>query len=254
MADLPTNILSLPSGAIRKCFTPLENNPEIMSGLSWRLGLSRTVKFIDIYSIDESEIIAMIPRPCYGLLLVFPVNKASETFRTQEDKTLDAYDGFGEEEVIWFQQTIGTGCGIIALLHCLLNGKARSFVGVESDLGKLYQEILPMQPLQRANALCSSHALEIANELAAREGQSEVVAANTPMDLHFVCFTKSGTGNLWELDGRRKGPLIRGRLRADEDVLDETALNMGIRSFLKREAESGCQDLRFSLIGLVPAS
>ena len=57
-----------------------------------------------------------------------------------------------------------TGCGIIALLHGLLNGKPRSFVEVESDLGELYLQTLPMQPLQRANALCSSHAFEIANE------------------------------------------------------------------------------------------
>jgi hypothetical protein len=32
-----------------------ENNPESMSALGWRLGLSRAVKFIGIYRIDEPE-------------------------------------------------------------------------------------------------------------------------------------------------------------------------------------------------------
>lgn len=70
-----------------------ENNPESMSALGWRLALSRAVKFTGIYRIDEPEMIAMIPRPCYGLLLVCPVNKASGTSHNQEDKTFNADDG-----------------------------------------------------------------------------------------------------------------------------------------------------------------
>jgi len=52
------------------------------------------------------------------------------------------------------------------------------------------------------------------------------------------------------MDGRRKGPLDRGELSADEDVLSEKALDLGVRSFLKREAEAGGRELRFSLIVL----
>lgn len=73
------------------------------------------------------------------------------------------------------------------------------------------------------------------------------------MDLHYVCFVKSGDDRLWEMDGRRKGPLERGVLAADEDVLSEKALNLGVRSFLKREQEAGGGDLRFSLIALAPS-
>ena len=52
------------------------------------------------------------------------------------------------------------------------------------------------------------------------------------------------------MDGRRKGPLNRGPLSPDEDVLSDNALNMGVRSFLQRETEAGGGDLRFSLIAL----
>ena len=61
---------------------------------------------------------------------------------------------------------------------------------------------------------------------------------------------KSQNNQLWELDGRRKGPLNRGQLSVDEDVLSEKALDLGVRSFLKRETAAGGGDLRFSLITL----
>jgi ubiquitin carboxyl-terminal hydrolase L3 len=71
------------------------------------------------------------------------------------------------------------------------------------------------------------------------------------VDLHYVCFVKSeGSGSLWELDGRRKGPLNRGQLEAGDDVLSEQALDLGVRAFLKREEEAGGGDLRFGLIVL----
>ena len=73
------------------------------------------------------------------------------------------------------------------------------------------------------------------------------------MELHYVCFVKNDDGHLWELDGRRKGPLDRGSLGAEDDVLSPKALDLGVRSFLKREAEAGGGELRFSLIVLAPS-
>ncbi len=55
------------------------------------------------------------------------------------------------------------------------------------------------------------------------------------------------------MDGRRKGPLNRGTLQEDEDVLSEKALDLGVRRFLKREADVGEGELRFSLITLAPS-
>lgn len=52
------------------------------------------------------------------------------------------------------------------------------------------------------------------------------------------------------MDGRRKGPLDRGQLGEGEDVLSEKALDLGVRSFLKREEEAGGGELRFSLMVL----
>lgn len=66
------------------------------------------------------------------------------------------------------------------------------------------------------------------------------------MDLHYVCFVKGTDGALYELDGRRKGPIKRGELAEDEDVLSSKGLSMGALRFLEREGA----DLRFSAVAL----
>lgn len=71
------------------------------------------------------------------------------------------------------------------------------------------------------------------------------------MDLHYVCFVKSRKNNhLYELDGRRKGPLDRGFLGSDDDVLCEKAIRV-VQDFIDREKESG--RLHFSLVTLAPS-
>lgn len=66
------------------------------------------------------------------------------------------------------------------------------------------------------------------------------------MDLHYVCFVKANNGTLWELDGRRKGPIDLGKLDENEDVLSEKALTLGPRAFLER----GGDDPRFTAVAL----
>ena len=45
----------------------------------------------------------------------------------------------------------------------------------------------------------------------------------------------------------------RGKLEDGEDVLDEKALQLGPKRFLKREEEAGGGELRFSLLALGPS-
>jgi ubiquitin carboxyl-terminal hydrolase L3 len=102
-----------------------------MSALVHKLGLSANLAFHDVYSIDEPELLAFVPRPAHALLLVFPVSETYEKFRVQEDKDRPEYQGHGpEEEVVWYKQTIGNACGLIGLLHGVSNGTARSNIGM----------------------------------------------------------------------------------------------------------------------------
>ena len=110
-----------------------------------------------------------------------------------------------------------------------------------------------MNPEERANLLYESEVLESAHQSAATEGNSSMPSASDSVDLHFVCFVKSKENHLWELDGRRKGPINRGIINSEDDVLSPRALDLGVRNFLNREQSTGGSDLRFSLIVLSPA-
>ncbi|MCJ1472319.1 ubiquitinyl hydrolase 1 [Lambiella insularis] len=237
--------------ASNKRFVPLENNPEVMSSLLHQLGMSKSIGFHDVYSIDDPELLAFVPRPAYALLLVFPVNERYEKFRSSEDSGKPEYKGSGpEEEVMWFKQTIGNACGLIALLHGASNGPVKKFIEPGSDLEHLLQEAIPLKPIPRADLLYESRALESAHQSAAQKGDTVAPSADDHIELHYVCFVKSADNNLWEMDGRRIGPLKRGQLGPEEDVLSEKALELGVKSFLRREQEAGGGELRFSLVAL----
>lgn len=113
-------------------------------------------------------------------------------------------------------------------------------------------EALPLAPEPRAHLLETTPAIASAHESAAAQGDTAALSATASVDLHFVAFIKSAQNNLWELDGRRKGPLNRGNLDAEDDVLTDKALQLGVKAFLKREEEAGGGDLRFSLLALAP--
>ncbi|KAF2721585.1 cysteine proteinase [Polychaeton citri CBS 116435] len=238
----------------RRKFIPLENNPEVMTALMHKLGLSSSLQFHDVYSIDEPDLLAFVPRPALALLLVFPVSNTYEKFRQEEDSGKEAYEGSGSNEpVIWYKQTIGNACGLMGLLHAASNGAARQQIQNGSALDDFVRQAIPLRPRERADLLENTEALENAHQAAGAQGDTTAPDANDDVDLHYVCFVKDERDrHLWEMDGRRKGPIDRGLLGADGDVLSDAALDKGVRSFLKREQEAGGGELRFSLICLAP--
>ncbi|OBU00220.2 ubiquitinyl hydrolase 1 [Pseudogymnoascus verrucosus] len=247
----------------RKTFVPLENNPQIMTTLLHSLGLSPSLALHDVFSLTDPSLLAFVPRPASALLLVFPVSEGYEKYRREEDEGLSEYTGkgfaidagegkLGEEEggneggVLWFRQTIRNSCGLMALLHAAGNGSAREFVDPDSTLGQLLKDATPLPPTERADLLYNSPSLEAAHSASAQQGDTAAPPADDIVELHFVTFVVVN-GKLWELDGRRKGPICRGEV-GDEDVLGEKALEMGPRRFVGREEG----ELRFSVVALGP--
>ena len=115
-----------------------------------------------------------------------------------------------------------------------------------SDLHKLQEAATPLAPTERSALIEKTPALATAHHEAASKGDTAAPDAQDDIDLHYVCFVKTEDGTLWELDGRRKGPLNRGQLGKDEDVLSSKALTEGPLRFLEREGA----DLRFSCVAL----
>ncbi|KNG46037.1 ubiquitin carboxyl-terminal hydrolase isozyme l3 [Stemphylium lycopersici] len=240
----------------KKLFTVLENNPDVMNHLAHDLGLDTdAVSFHDVYSLTDPDMLAFIPRPVLALLVIIPLTPTWHKARTAEDRDKAEYTGKGADEpVIWFKQTIGNACGSIGLVHCLLNSAASKYIAPSSTLDKIREDALPKPIWERARVLEDSEAFEKAHADAAKLGDT---ASPTPVSdehtgQHFVAFVKAADGHLWELEGSRMGPLDRGRLASDEDVLSPAALEKGIERLMRIESEKG-GDLRFSVIALAPS-
>jgi len=223
-----------------------------MNKLSAKLGLSSELEFYDVYSLDEPELLAHIPRPALALLVIIPLTPAWDRARKAEDASKEPYAGSGPDEpVIWFKQTIGHACGSIGLLHSVFNGPAVNFIKPDSDLATIRSLAIPLDMTKRAEMLYNSEPFERAHKSVEFAGDSEADPTGEREGGHFVSFVKSG-GKLWELEGSRNGPLERGSLSDEEDVLSPRALEMGIKRIMELNAGEGGESLSFSCIALAP--
>jgi ubiquitin carboxyl-terminal hydrolase L3 len=221
-----------------------------MNALATKLGLSPTLEFHDVYSLDSQAELAQIPRPALALLVIIPLTTSWAQNRETEDADKEAYTGYGADEpVIWFKQTIGHACGSIGLLHSVINGPAVGFIIPGSDLDKIRKDAIPLPMNERAEMLYNNTAFETAHKSAEQDGDSYTDEEVKRGGGHFVSFVKSG-GKLWELEGNRKGPLERGTLGEDEDVLSPRALEMGIKRIIEMSKSEGGEGLLFSCIAL----
>lgn len=217
----------------KKTFIPLENNPSVFTGLIHDLGVSSTLGFHDIYSLDEPDLLALVPKPVHAIIFIAP---GGVYYRVHPDGTPTelTYDGTNKDEpVMWFKQTIGHSCGLMALIHSIANGTARQSITPGSLLDQLLKEAAPLKPLPRAAVLYDSIELERAHMAAARTGDSKAPSSEEPNGYHFLAFVKGENGHLWEMDGSWDGPIDHGKLPEDGDLLSEKALDMGIRKYVK---------------------
>lgn len=113
----------------RKHFLPLESNPDIFTELLHKLGVSSSLSFEDVLSLD-AEFLSFVPRPVHALILVFPTTEKYEQRVADEDLDAeDVLDGDGQAEVVFFRQTINNACGLYAILHAVCNGETRHSFG-----------------------------------------------------------------------------------------------------------------------------
>jgi len=230
----------------KKTFIPLENNPEVFTGLIHDLGVSPELGFYDVYSLDEPALLAMVPRPVRALIFIAPANVYYRLHSEGKPKQL-TYNATGDEEpVIWWKQTIGHACGLMALIHSIANGSAREYVKPGSLLAKLVDESLPLQPEPRAKVLYNSMELERAHMAAARTGDSKAPSSEEPNGYHFLAFVPGKDGHLYELDGSWDGPIDHGILLDGDDMLSEKVLEMGVKKYV-RLAEGSVE---YSLVAL----
>jgi ubiquitin carboxyl-terminal hydrolase L3 len=111
----------------RKQFTPLESNPTVFNSLLRSLGAPKPLTFVDVYSLTEPVLLAMIPRPIHALVLILPFDLPTYYSEKQaEDAVQKEYVGDEtDDHVCFIRQTIHNACGMWAVLHAVCNGEAR---------------------------------------------------------------------------------------------------------------------------------
>ncbi|KAF2622336.1 cysteine proteinase [Macroventuria anomochaeta] len=214
-----------------------------------KLGISKSLCFQDVLSLDDPELLRFLPRPVHALILVFPTTEAYERRIKVEDFESKNYpDGSDDEDVVSFRQTTNNACGLYAILHAVCNGDVRNSFGELADMtepsspmGHLSRTCLPLRHSERALALENEQKLERAYADVAKKGDTEAPA--NPEDESHI------NGHLYQLDGDRKRPIELAFLEAEEDVLSEKCLAV-IRVMTTWEEDN----LSFSLMALVEQS
>lgn len=92
--------------------------------------------------------------------------------------------------------------------------------------------------------------LETIYNKAAVRGSISPPRAEDEVDLHYVCFIRSPSGSIYEMDGDANGPVKTNIvIKQNEDMLEASALEC-----VKRCIARGDGDMNYSLLALVPNS
>ncbi|XWS62035.1 hypothetical protein CRYUN_Cryun07bG0176300 [Craigia yunnanensis] len=203
-----------------KRWLPLEANPEVMNQFLCGLGLPEDeAECCDVYGLED-ELLAMVPQPVLAVLFLFPITSQTEEERLRQDNEKRGVIS----KVYYMKQTVGNACGTIGLLHSVGN------ITSEIKLRKLGLMFC-------AAFLEKDREMEVAHSVAATAGETE---ASNNADTHFICFT-CVDGELYELDGRKSGPISHGASSPSSLLQDAAKV---IKGMIQKNPES----LNFNVI------
>ncbi|XP_009369143.2 ubiquitin carboxyl-terminal hydrolase 3 [Pyrus x bretschneideri] len=203
-----------------KRWLPLEANPDVMNQFLWGLGLQEDeAECFDVYGLD-GELLEMVPKPVLAVLFLYPL-----TAKTEEERMMQANEKQEPKGSVYFmKQTVGNACGTIGLLHAVGNITSEIKLVEDSFLDRFFKKTASMDPLQRAAFLESDTEMEVAHSVAAHGGDTE---ASDNVDTHFICFA-CVDGELYELDGRKSGPISHGPSSPDSLLQDAAKVIQGM--------------------------
>jgi len=233
---------SAPDAKAKKVWLPLESDPELLDKYMYGLGVKPTVRFAEVYGLDE-ELLGLVPRPVHAVMMLFPVSEESEKARIEEAERLKSEGYEAPSKIFWMKQIVGNACGTIALIHALANNR-ESGAKVVLKEGKFLSKFLSQVESQGADpavALEEDDDIEQQHQEIATEAKSDPNAQIND-DLHFIAFVNVD-GIMYELDGRKTGPIPHGPV--GDDLL-ASAVRVA-QEFVARKPS----DPRFSLLALV---
>ncbi|ODV81020.1 cysteine proteinase [Suhomyces tanzawaensis NRRL Y-17324] len=232
---------------------PLESNPAIFTDLANNVGLSPILEFHDVYSLTDEALMAFLPSPIYGIILLFPLTKSYENYRKQEDaKRAGDYHNELLHKVKWFKQTIGNGCGLYALLHILSNLPSDFIIknlkldqllaGIDDNASNISVEEIATLVEQLESSI------KLSDNFGQR-GQTEAPRAEDPIELHFITFIKGKDNHLYELDGRRNGPIDLGESNSESNILKDPKIAQKVQFYIDNTDEVNKHNFAIMAIG-----
>jgi ubiquitin carboxyl-terminal hydrolase L3 len=234
----------------------LEANPDVLNDMASSMGVDMSrFAFQDVFGLD-AELLAFINQPVLAVILLYPLTDASEASRLRElERCPAAVLTDAPEDLFYMKQTIGNACGTIALVHCLANVSIRGG-SVDCDalmreqgefLDRFMGEVGEMTPEEIGSYMEAGRGaagtLETLHAASAQEGSTNAPGVDEEVNLHFVAFVEKG-GGLWELDGRRAGPIRHG------EVDGENFMHRVAEVVKEEYVEKGNGSLNFNLIAL----
>ena len=187
------------------------------------------VEFVDVVSLDDA---ALVPRPCFALILLFPSTGGSDPRRKRR---LDDVRRSGQQvspRLRFIQQCRGGTCGTIAVAHAALNARGllnnqKSRPGPLLRWARSAPVKRALDAAERSATFAEDAGIRLCHEACAgpvpgRDGtgtstQQAAGAARSSSRAatghHFVCFTAMD-GALYELDGRNPFPIRVAELPA----------------------------------------
>ena len=219
--------------------------------------------FVDVFATEEWAL-AMIPQPVAAVLFLYPLTEVQRQHNDSLTTTTTRNDN--NNNPLWFiHQRIGNACGTIGLLHALLNAHPALHVRPESWLDQ-FQTACPrgMHPDQKAQILEADARIATLHDQATSSARSATSRGNLEdrIENHFVALVcadggggstpstlndPSPTNNslLYELDGRRAGPLLHGSTCPETLLPDACRV---IRKYMDRDPT----EIRFTILALAP--
>ena len=227
---------------------PLESNPVLMNDYIEKLGFhSDLYNFVDVFATEEWAL-SMIPQPVVAVIFLYPLTEKQlqhESGKTVAPSTSD------DDNKIWFiKQRIGNACGTIGLLHALLNTPEPVSQFRPGSWLQQFQASCPvsLDPVAKAEILEADDTIATLHDKATSSEQNSTDRGRLDDQLvtHFIAFVRGTDDNtLYELDGRKAGPVPHGTTSATTLLPDACRV---IKEFMARDPT----EVRFTILALAP--
>lgn len=192
----------------------------------------------------------MIPKPVLAVIFLYPITPVQEEHRASEQHFCLSNQESKEKGIWWMKQRIGNACGTIGVLHALANLPHPHDAMIQKDC---WLDKFLMNSLKLENGVAKAKLLEDDAEIASKHDYATADEENATSRgriedkvlTHFITFV-SVNSQLYELDGRKNGPVLHGPLTSDNSLLKDAC--KVVRKFMQRDPS----ELRFTILALCP--